>query len=121
MREERIALAEVGEVAPGDVKRCLVPGFAPFALYNLGGEFFVTEDTCSHGMASLADGFLDGDIIECPFHGGAFNVRTGEPAERPCVSPIGTFPAIVEHGTIWTKAVRRADPRLREETGNERS
>ena len=108
MATERIALMEAMAVAPGEVKRCLAPGFAPFAVYNIDGDYFVTEDTCSHGMASLSEGMLDGDIIECPWHGGAFHVRTGAAAERPCVAPIKTFPAIVEDGMIWTEAAPKA-------------
>ncbi|HXV24694.1 MAG TPA: Rieske 2Fe-2S domain-containing protein, partial [Alphaproteobacteria bacterium] len=73
---DRIRLAGIEEIPVGQVKRCFAPGHAPFAVYNVEGEFFVTEDTCTHGMASLSEGTLDGDVIECPFHAGAFNVRT---------------------------------------------
>jgi nitrite reductase/ring-hydroxylating ferredoxin subunit len=56
------------------------------AVYNVDGEIFATDNVCSHGMALLTDGFLDGDTVECPLHGGCFNVKTGkalcEPAEE---------------------------------------
>ena len=48
------------------------------AVFNVGGEFFVTDDLCTHGPGSLSEGYLEDDVIECNFHNGQFNVRTGE-------------------------------------------
>lgn len=64
-------------------------------LYNVGGEFFATDDTCSHEEASLTEGMLFDDIVECPLHGAAFNVRTGEVEAFPAVVGIDTFPVRV--------------------------
>ena len=54
------------------------------AVYNLGGTFYATDNECTHGAASLADGILEDDIIECTLHFGAFNVKTGEAVQAPC-------------------------------------
>ena len=61
------------------------------ALYNVDGEFFATDDTCSHEEASLSEGFLFDDIVECPLHGAAFCVRTGEVEAFPAVVGVDTF------------------------------
>ena len=53
-------------------------------LYNLGGTIYATHDTCTHGQASLADGFIDGDEIECPLHQGLFQIATGKAVGAPC-------------------------------------
>ncbi|MBV8289085.1 MAG: non-heme iron oxygenase ferredoxin subunit, partial [Hyphomicrobiales bacterium] len=68
---------------------------------NLGGEFFVTDDHCTHGPGSLSEGFVDGDVIECNFHGGQFNIRTGAVVAPPCMVPIKTYPTVVENGKIF--------------------
>jgi nitrite reductase/ring-hydroxylating ferredoxin subunit len=47
------------------------------AVFNFEGEFFVTDDHCTHGPGSLSEGFVEGDVVECNFHGGQFNIRTG--------------------------------------------
>jgi nitrite reductase/ring-hydroxylating ferredoxin subunit len=104
---DRIRLANIDEIPEGTVRRCLIAGHPPFAVYNLGGTFFVTEDNCTHGMASLSEGMLEGDVIECPYHGGAFNVRTGEPVERPCVVPLKIYEAIIDDGAVYVKSVPR--------------
>ena len=70
------------------------------AVFNLDGEFFVTDDHCTHGPGSLSEGFLDGEIIECNFHQGQFNVRTGEVVLPPCFVPVKTYPAFVRDGKV---------------------
>ena len=48
------------------------------AIYNIDGAFYATEARCTHGLADLADGTLEGDEIECSFHFGAFHVPSGK-------------------------------------------
>jgi nitrite reductase/ring-hydroxylating ferredoxin subunit len=66
----------------------------------VSGDFFVVDDTCTHGLASLSEGALDGDTLECPWHGGAFNVRTGQPVMKPCIIPIAAYPVVVTDGQV---------------------
>lgn len=77
-------------------------GRAPFAVYNVNGAFYVTEDTCTHGKASLADeGELNQFIITCTWHDGQFDIRTGEACAMPCTKAIQTFPVSIEDGAVW--------------------
>ena len=62
------------------------------ALYNVEGEIYATDNTCTHAFAMLTDGFLDGDIIECPLHGGCFKVKTGEGQGAPITENLRTYP-----------------------------
>ncbi|WP_376098531.1 non-heme iron oxygenase ferredoxin subunit [Roseomonas sp. CCTCC AB2023176] len=70
------------------------------ALYLVDGEVFATDDLCTHGAARLSEGYLDGDLIECPLHQGLFNVRDGSPAGAPCTVPVKSYTAKVEGGEI---------------------
>ena len=47
--------------------------------------------TCTHEEASLSDGELQGDELECPLHGGAVEIKTGLPANFPIVVPATTY------------------------------
>jgi nitrite reductase/ring-hydroxylating ferredoxin subunit len=58
---------------------------------STSGKFFVTDDTCTHGQASLCDGFLEGTVVECPFHAGTFEVSTGEALSYPATDPVKTY------------------------------
>jgi nitrite reductase/ring-hydroxylating ferredoxin subunit len=48
------------------------------AVYNVGGEFYATDNFCPHRGARLTEGVLCGYIVECGLHGWQFDVRTGE-------------------------------------------
>jgi ethylbenzene dioxygenase ferredoxin subunit len=96
----RLRLFAASELAPGTARRFAVPGRPPLAVFNVDGEIFVTDDRCTHGMASLSEGTLEGDVIECPWHGGAFNVRTGAALAFPCTESIRTYDATIEDGYV---------------------
>ena len=98
-----IAACNTDDVSPDEVLQVFIDGRAPIAVYNLDGAYFATDDTCTHGDASLAEGDIeDGDII-CPFHMGAFDIRTGEATVPPCVSPIRSYPVRIEDGTVYVE------------------
>lgn len=98
-----VFLLPADDVPPGEVRRVDIPDRPAIAVYNLDGRFYATEDKCSHGNASLADGDIDGDEIICPFHSGAFSIITGEPTQHPCGIPIKTFDVFIQSGNIYCK------------------
>ncbi|WP_198951404.1 non-heme iron oxygenase ferredoxin subunit [Pigmentiphaga sp. NML080357] len=71
------------------------------ALYSVDGEFYATDNICTHGHARLCDGFLEGHEIECPLHQGRFDVRSGKAMCAPLTEDIRTYPLKVEGGRIW--------------------
>ena len=97
----RIELCKAAEVAPGSVVRVETALGLTLAVFNLDGDYYVTDDACTHGPGSLSEGCIDGDIIECNFHQGMFNIRTGEVVAPPCIVPIKTYKAVVADGTVY--------------------
>ena len=85
----RVELCKLADVDAGGTYKAEV-GEHAYAVFNVDGEIFVTDDACTHGPGSLSEGILEDDIIECNFHGGQFNVRTGEVVLSPCVDPVKT-------------------------------
>ena len=67
----------------------------PIVLINVEGEFYALTDTCTHEEASLSDGEIIGDEIECPLHGGALEIKTGLPAAFPVVVAAKIYPVRV--------------------------
>jgi nitrite reductase/ring-hydroxylating ferredoxin subunit len=96
----RIELCKTEEVGIGEVRK-VEAGSLTLAVYNLEGEFRVTDDGCTHGPGSMSEGFVDGEVIECNFHQGRFNIRTGEVVGPPCMVPIKTYNAVVENGRVY--------------------
>lgn len=80
------------------------------AVFNVNGQFFVTDDSCTHGPGSLSEGCLEDDVIECDFHNGAFNVRTGEVVSAPCLIPLRTYAVSIVDDTICIDPARHAIP-----------
>lgn len=97
-----IEIAAADEIAPGEVMRVEI-GEVPVAIWNLDGEFYATADTCTHEEASLSEGDLWGDVIECPLHGAQFDVRSGAVRSLPAVFPIATYPIKVEDGRLYVE------------------
>jgi nitrite reductase/ring-hydroxylating ferredoxin subunit len=95
----RIDLCSTADVAPGNALKVEAGGLT-LAVYNVDGEFFVTDDACTHGPGSLSEGYIDGDVVECNFHNGQFNIKTGEVVSPPCMIPVKTYPVVVENDRV---------------------
>jgi len=95
-----LRLCAIDHVLEGCVLK-VETGERAYAVYNVNGAYYVTEDACTHGPGSLGEGELYGEIIECNFHGGQFNVRTGAVAGPPCMEPVKTYPVRVEDGAVF--------------------
>ena len=48
------------------------------AVFNINGVFYAISNSCVHKGGPLSKGFLDGDIVTCPWHGWKYSVKTGE-------------------------------------------
>lgn len=99
----RIELCKTDEIAPGTAIRVETEGLT-LAVFNVDGEFYVTDDTCTHGPGSLSEGYIDGDVVECNFHNGQFDIKTGEVVSPPCMVPVKTYPVSVESGMVVIEA-----------------
>lgn len=92
-------VAASDDVPPDDVIAVTVAG-RDIALYRVEGDVFATDNTCTHGLARLCDGFLIGHDIECPMHQGRFDVRTGQPTCAPVTEPVRSYPVKIENGRV---------------------
>ncbi|MBH0114072.1 non-heme iron oxygenase ferredoxin subunit [Novosphingobium sp. YJ-S2-02] len=94
-------ICAVEDLAPGAIRLVELDGMDPLVLVNRAGEFFLLEDECTHAIASLSEGRLEGDTLFCPLHGGSFDVRTGKAKSLPCKMALNTFPVEVRDGAVW--------------------
>lgn len=91
----------LSEVPPGASKR-VYNGTDAIAVFNVDGRLFAVSDRCTHGRASLSEGSVspDGCTLNCPWHGGKFNIETGEPLGGPVRVGIRTYQVKVEGDKI---------------------
>jgi nitrite reductase/ring-hydroxylating ferredoxin subunit len=85
-------------------------GSLAIAVYQAKGSFYATQDLCTLERAYLSDGVLIDRIVECPFHQGRFDVRSGEAVGVPAFIPLKTYPLKIVDGKIYVNVSRgRAD------------
>jgi nitrite reductase/ring-hydroxylating ferredoxin subunit len=80
------------------LKLTTVPVVAVFAAE---GEVFCIDDTCTHETYSLAEGWVEGCVVECSLHMAKFSLRTGEAVSRPATRPVATHPVTCVEGVVF--------------------
>lgn len=95
-----LELCESSEVAPGCATKVEKNGMT-LAVFNIDNQFYVTDDLCTHGPGSLSEGYIEDDVVECDFHNGAFNIRTGEVVAPPCMIPLRTYAVHTVDGKVY--------------------
>lgn len=90
---------KVSDIPPGQMRVIVVEGVR-VAVCNVGGAFYAIEDVCTHDEGPLGEGKVVDGQVECPRHGGRFDVKTGQATRMPAVAPARTFPVRVEGGVL---------------------
>lgn len=88
------------ELPPGGVKRIEDPAIA---VFNVEGTLYAISDICTHAEASLSEGGVDGETVQCPLHGACFDLRTGEALTPPAVEPVQTYPVVLQENDIYVQ------------------
>ena len=86
-----IGRCKVADLKDGEIRKCQVEHGHVIAIYRQDGQLFATQDRCSHALASLAEGWLEGYDVYCPVHEARFDIRTGKPLCFPATDPIKTY------------------------------
>jgi 3-phenylpropionate/trans-cinnamate dioxygenase ferredoxin subunit len=84
------AVARTADLKPGQMKSYPIDG-KRVLISNWEGTLFATQDLCTHDNGTLSDGELVDGEIECPRHGGRFDLETGAVVALPPMFPIKTF------------------------------
>lgn len=99
MSENWIEVAALEDVPDAGTLLVAVDG-ERVCLYNLAGKIYATQDTCTHAQASLAEGFVDGEHIECPLHQALFHIPTGKVVSAPATEDLRVYPVKIEGGKV---------------------
>jgi nitrite reductase/ring-hydroxylating ferredoxin subunit len=85
-----VKVATRSEIPDGSGK-CVEVAGRRVALFNLDGTFFAIDDECTHSGGPLCEGTIEGEEIECPWHMGRFNIKTGAVVDPPPMDDLGTY------------------------------
>ncbi len=90
-----VKVAQLDELSPGEMMVVEV-GDDRILLANVEGNVHAIEDICSHAYASLSEGDLSGQEVECPLHGAAFDLVSGEPVSPPATENVKVYELRIE-------------------------
>ncbi len=107
MADNVVRVCAQSDIAPETVQAFEV-GDKRLAVYNIAGQFYATDDECTHASASLADGMLEDGIIECSLHFGAFDVKTGAVKAPPCSFALRTYKVQLQGDDVFVDLDRDA-------------
>lgn len=101
MTGKLVPLCPADEVWEGAIRQAQLPGGHKIALYRVDDVVYATDDTCTHGAASLSeDGRVEGEQVECTWHNGRFDIRTGAACAMPCDVSLKTWPLQIVDGQV---------------------
>ena len=95
---EFVKVANLSDLGPGSSMTIEANGKA-VALFNVDGAVYALDNTCLHRGGPLGEGFLEGDVVACPWHMWEYNVRTGEKVGDPSLK-VATYAVEVEGNDI---------------------
>jgi 3-phenylpropionate/trans-cinnamate dioxygenase ferredoxin component len=101
MNDNWIKTCNTNDIEPEDVMRFDHAG-KTFAIYRTNDDkFYATDGLCTHQKVHLADGFVMGNLIECPKHNGRFDFTTGQAKGAPVCVDLKTYPTKIEGGEVF--------------------
>ena len=101
MSENWIKTIAEGEIQEEEAKEIEVENGNKTALFYVNGNYFATDHLCTHEDASLCDGYIDGDTVECPLHQGVFSISTGKALESPATVDLNIYETKILEGYVY--------------------
>ena len=94
MRYARVLPAS--ELRDGELIPVEIDG-RPVVLVRHAGTFYAVQNNCSHKDFPLSEAGFDprDEVLVCAWHGGCFDLRTGEAVVPPATEPVEIFPVRV--------------------------
>lgn len=80
-----VTVAKVGAIEDGTGQAFAVSG-RMVAVFNCDGQYYAINDFCPHMGASLAGGYVEGEVVTCPWHAWRFRVTDGTWMDNPKVA-----------------------------------
>jgi glycine betaine catabolism B len=99
MTDEFVRVASASEVPTGKMKEVQYKG-QPVCLANSKGKYYAIRNRCTHLGGPLAQGKLEDQTVECPWHGSRFDLATGEVRRGPAQTPEEVYEVKVEGSSI---------------------
>lgn len=102
--EDYEAVLPVVQVEENRLYRVSASGVA-VVLLRQGMQFYAISATCAHAGGPLDEGTLQGDVVECPWHGSRFCLRDGRVLTGPATMNAPRYDVRVRDGQVEVKRI----------------
>ena len=99
----KIIAGKISDIPPGKMIKVSIDG-KDILVANIDGEYYATDDTCTHSGSSLSEGKLDGSTITCGWHGAQFDCKTGKLVKFPAkIRDLASHNVVVESDNVFVE------------------
>ena len=92
-------LCRTNEVSEGELRQFVLKE-VEILVIKYGGQFHCLQARCTHAGAPLVEGELKDDILQCPWHGSRFNIKSGQVIRGPAAIQLHTFNCTIEEDKL---------------------
>jgi nitrite reductase/ring-hydroxylating ferredoxin subunit len=95
-------LCRTDVVQENELKQISFKGYEILVI-NRNKKFYCLEARCTHAGAPLAEGELENDVLQCPWHGSRFNIETGEVVRGPAKKQLRVYNSTVKDNNLFVE------------------
>lgn len=103
-----VTVAQVGDI-PENEGRAFSVGRSMVAVFYSEGKYFAIDDFCPHQGASLAEGYVDGCAVACPWHHWRFSIEDGSWLDNPKIA-VAKYNCRVTGNNVQVQELPAEDP-----------
>ena len=98
-----VRVGSTSDVPEGKMKKVIV-GASQVLVANVKGKYYAIGNVCTHFGGPLDQGVLNGQEVQCPWHGSHFDVTRGQVKRGPATKPEPVYELKVEQNNILVRA-----------------
>ena len=111
MERDFVKVAETKDVQVSQMMAVEVNG-EKVCIANVEGRYYAIGNVCTHMGGPLAEGKLEEHVVQCPWHGSRFDIRTGEVVRPPAIRPEPTYEVKEENNNILIKKQKETSQQM---------
>ena len=92
-------LTTTSELPPVNEAKEFACGAKTICVANVSGVYSAMENVCLHRGGPLGQGMIEGDKVVCPWHGWAWDPKTGQASQSSSMKLV-VYPLKIENGDV---------------------
>jgi nitrite reductase/ring-hydroxylating ferredoxin subunit len=99
----KIIAGKTSDITPGKMIKVSIDG-REILVANIDGNYYATDDSCTHSGASLSEGKLEGCTITCGWHAAQFDCKTGKLVKFPAkIRDLTSYNVVLESDNVFVE------------------